>query len=52
MTSHEAFLSYSGGIPNNSLTTILHINEQQIIHRSSHYDLDQFSKLANEQKFI
>jgi len=55
--SDEAFLSYSGGILNNCLTNILHINEnetdineQQIIYRSSYYDLDQFSKLADENK--
>ena len=57
MTSDEAFLSYSGGILNNCLTNILHINEnetdineQQIIRRSSYYDFDQFSKLAKENK--
>ena len=55
MTSDEAFLSYSGGILNNCLTNILHINEtdineQQIIRRSSYYDFDQFSKLVKENK--
>ena len=57
MTSDEAFLSYSGGILNNCLTNILHINEnetdineQQIIRRSLYYDFDQFSKLAKENK--
>ena len=57
MTSDEAFLSYSGGILNNCLTNILHINEnetdineQQRIRRSSYYDFDQFSKLAKEKK--
>ena len=42
---------------NNFLTNILHINEnetdinkQQLIHRSSYHDLDQFSKLAKENK--
>ena len=55
MTSGEAFLSYSGGILNNCLTNILHINkndinEQEIIRRSSYYDFDQFSKLAKENK--
>ena len=57
MTSGEAFLSYSGGILNNCLTNILHINEnetdineQQIIRRSSYYDFDKFSKLAKENK--
>ena len=53
MTTDEVFLSYSGGILNNCLTNILHINEnktdineQQIIRRSSYYDFDQFIKLA------
>ena len=51
----SAFLSYSGGILNNCLTNILHINkndinEQEIIRRSSYYDFDQFSKLAKENK--
>ena len=57
MTSDEAFLSYSGGILNNYLTNILHINEnetdineQQISRPSSYYDFDQFSKLAKENK--
>ena len=45
-TSDQAFLSYSGGILNNCLTNILHINEnetdinEQLIHRSSYHDLD------------
>ena len=45
MTSDEAFLSYLGGILNNCLTNILHINEnetdineQQTIRRSSDFD--------------
>ena len=57
MTSDEVFLSYSGGILNNCLTNILHINEnetdineKQIIRRLSCYDFDQFSKLAKENK--
>ena len=58
MTSDEAFLSYSGGILNNCLTNILHINEnetdineQQTIRRSSYYDFYQFSKLAKKKLF-
>ena len=51
----ELFLSYLGGIQNNSLNNILdindtEINELQIIHRSFYYDFDKFSDFAKKNK--
>ena len=55
MTFDETFLSYSGGIQNNCLTNILHINEndtdinvKQIIRCSSYYDFDKFNYFAKK----
>ena len=49
MTFDEAFLSHSGGIHNNDLTTVLDINdnetnEPQTIRHSSNYDYDKFNE--------
>ena len=54
MTFDEAFLSYLRGIQNNCLNNLLDINENnaeinepQLIHRSSDYDIDKFHLLVN-----
>ena len=53
--SNELFLSYLGGIQNNSLSDILdindtEINELQIIRCSSCYDFDKFNDFAKKNK--
>ena len=53
MTSDESFLLFSGGLQiNNILNTKKNNddNELLIIRRSSHYDADMFSILAEQNK--
>ena len=56
MTSDESFLLFSGGLQHNCLNNILNTknnnddNELPIIHRSSYYDADRFSVLAEDNK--
>ena len=54
MAFEELFLSYLGGIQNNSLSDILDINDEinelQIIRRSSDYDFDKFNDFAKKNK--
>ena len=56
MTSDESFLLFSGGMELNCLNNILNTknnnddNELPIIRRSSYYDADMFSILAEQNK--
>ena len=56
MTSDESFLLFSGGMELNCLNNILNTknnnddNELPIIRRSSYYDADMFSILAEKNK--
>ncbi len=56
MTSDESFLLFSGGLQHNCLNNILNTknnnygNELPIIRRSSYYDADMFSVLAEDNK--
>ena len=49
--SGHSILSHLGGLENNSLISILDINNnEQVIKHSSYYDLDKFKNLVNEKK--
>ena len=50
--SDHSILSHLGGLENNSLISILDINnnELEVIKHSSYYDLDKFKNLVNEKK--
>ena len=50
--SDHSILSHLGGLENNSLISILNIdnNKLQVIKHSSYYDLDKFKNLVNEKK--
>ena len=56
MTSDESFFLFSGGLQLNCLNNILNTknnnddNELPIIRRSSYYDADMFSLLAEDNK--
>ena len=52
--SDHSILSHLGGLENNSLISILDINnnELQVIKHSSYYDLDKFKNLVNEKTKI
>ena len=52
--SDHSILSHLGGLENNSLISILDINnnELQVIKHSSYYDLDKLKNLVNEKKKI
>ena len=50
--SDHSVLSYLGWLENNSLISILDIddNELQVIKHYSYYDLDTFKNLVNEKR--
>ena len=53
--SDNSILSHLGRLENNSLTSILdinNINELEVIKHSSYYDLDKFKNLVNEKKIM
>ena len=50
--SDHSILSHLGGLENNSLISILDINnnELEVIKHSSYYDLEKFKNLVNEKR--